>query len=267
MNKFQKIVSDILANIVWMYQWIKTHLSIRDLIILALIVFVICSMGRCSSYKKGFGEKVNIINALDDSLYDYKSKNDELYKLKKTYIADMATLEQVNKDLYNEVKYLKDHPVVVTKIEYQYVIDSIEMKDTIRQFEDKYFSDWDYKDTYVSITGNSVFDTKLMQSTTTLERLEMNLDMNVDLIEKNGQLSFIANSSNPYVHINDINGAVVSPEKSKTLSSYFNKKNHIGFSVGFGAIAGYGYGTNGPGFFVGAGGFAGITYTRSLFSW
>jgi hypothetical protein len=52
---------------------------------------------------------------------------------------------------------------------------------------------------------------------TVLENISVTEDLTLDLIEKDGSLSIIAKSQNPHVKINNLNGAIVSPEKSKAI--------------------------------------------------
>jgi hypothetical protein len=54
----------------------------------------------------------------------------------------------------------------------------------------------------------------------------------LDLIEKDKTLQFVVKADNPYLLINNINGAVISPEKSKVLKERFNKPWGVIVGVG-----------------------------------
>ena len=54
-------------------------------------------------------------NSYADTLTVYKNKLGEAYTAKNTYVQTVKDLKKTNAELYEEVKNLKDHPVVIVK--------------------------------------------------------------------------------------------------------------------------------------------------------
>lgn len=104
-----------------------------------------------------------------------------------------------------------------------------------------------------------------MINTTRIDSLMLSLGLTVDLIEKDERLNILVKSDDPRMNVTHINGAIISPEKSKVLRNYFRKRNGISVFVGAGASFGYGSGDG-----LGGGAFGvtvGIGYSYSLFQW
>ena len=79
----------------------------------------------------------------------------------------------------------------------------------------------------------SVFNTDDLSATTNINAIKFPTTFSLDLIEsKKGDLSFIVNADNPYIEINNINGAVLSPEDSKAIKKRYDKKWCVVAGVG-----------------------------------
>lgn len=247
--------------------WLISKITVRNVFYLIVVLFIIGSVSTCSYYKKESDKKDNIIDMQDDSIYTYKNKYGEYYDMSKTYIADKKMLEEYNKELYKELKSLKDNPIIITKIKYEYLIDSIEIVDSVKVVDGLYVSDLRYNQNKLFISGQNSLDIKSMINTTRIDSLMLSLGLTVDLIEKDEQLNILVKSDDPRMNVTHINGAIISPEKSKVLRNYFRKRNSIGVFVGAGVSLGAGFNDGG---FGGGGGFGvtvGIGYSYSLFQW
>ena len=231
----KKILASIWNFIKKAFTWMFSNLKN-----LFFVIAVVCALVFFFSWRST-KEKLDIaeteIIARNDSVSVYKNKNGELYAQVEGYITDVRELKALNRELYDEVKYLKDNPIVVTKIKTEVKIDTLVIRDTVEQIgADIYRSNFNYNDEWASINGQSVFDLNKWQSTTYINGINLKANMWFDVIEKNkNDLAFIARTDNPYVSINNLSGAVVSPEQSKALKRRFQKP--WGIMVGIGGTA------------------------------
>lgn len=220
------------------WKWIKS--SPKNIIIILLIILLgIISIKYFIVQKKYEEERVQFSNELTD----YKNKNDEMYKQSQTYITDIKTLKKKNSELYEEIKNLKDNPIVITKIRTETVYKNIYMTDTITMIVDtehpnRFTSEMKYDDKWCTIRGVSEYDLDSMKSKYKIDSISFPNEYTLDLIEsKKGDLSFIVKSNNPYCQINSIDGVMLSPEDSKSIRKRMDKK--WGLFVGIGAGATY----------------------------
>lgn len=235
MNKFltnllsylKKIGNILLKIFKWMFS------KVERIIIVMLIIITIVLLFKYSSIQHKYDNlTIDYINS-QDSVLVYKNKSGELYSMVQGYVTDNKTLKEKNEELYKEVKNLKDNPVVVTKTDIIYKIDTLQMKtDTVYIDSTNYVSYFSYNDEWCNITGHNILNIESCTNKTILDSLNMQSSLYVDLIEKDKQLMFIAKVNNPYLQINNIEGAMVSPEKSKVLKKRFNKPWGIMIGVG-----------------------------------
>ena len=92
-----------------------------------------------------------------------------MYKQSQTYIADIKDLKKKNSELYDEVKNLKDNPIVITKIKTETVYKNIYMRDTILlaiddEHPNRFVSEMKYDDKWCKIRGVSEYDLDSMLS-------------------------------------------------------------------------------------------------------
>ena len=214
------------------FKWIFSNFKNFFLVILTVLAIVFFFSWK---HAEKTAERVQIEAA--DTLTAYKNKNGELYAQIQGYIVDNRELKELNEELYQEVKNLKDNPIVVTKTEFVIQIDTLEIRDTVYQEAEGIFSSkFRYENQWVTIDGKSMFDLNKMNSTTYINDISLYADMYFDIVEKNKkEFAFIARSSNPYLHINNMSGAIVSPESSKMLKRRFQKP--WGIMVGVGGTA------------------------------
>ena len=227
--KFLEKTLDILKNIfIWLFK------DFRNILITAL---AIASLVFYFNYKSIKSDYDNFIVQTSDTITVYQNKIGELYAQNKAYITDIENLKLTNTDLYKEVKNLKDNPVVVTKTVYKIKVDSIYATTDSTSYEIEkgdsiYKSDFSYKDNWLGLNGYTKFNLNNYKSYTFFNNITMESDLTVDLIERKKNLYVIAKSSNPYLLINNTEGYIVSPEKSKMLKQRFNKPWGIMIGVG-----------------------------------
>ena len=199
------------------------------------IIFALLIVGTIFffKYKSAVHELEEGQTNVTDSLTTYKNKIGELYVQQNTYVMDIKELKKKNSELAQEVKNLKDNPIIVTKIKTVTEIKEIHVKDTVTiDTLGRYTLPMNYQDQWCLISGRSTIDTKLMIGESVFDTISFPNNITIDLIEKNKQLSFIAKSDNPYCQINSLNGSVLSPEKSDVLKKRFDKKWAVVAGVG-----------------------------------
>lgn len=197
---------------------------------------------------------------LSDTLSYYKNKVNDLYLEKESYILDINDLKRVNSDLYNEIKKLKDNPIVVTKIKTETIIDSIEIKSIKYIYVDStYINSYKWDDNYLKM--NVTHTLKNHNGTLFINNISMQSDIYTSIIEKNKKLYLISRSTNPYLNITNVDGGLLSIEDSKVISNYmknnesFFDKFNLNFNIGISIL--YDFNTQtikaGPGATLGLG--------------
>ena len=178
------------------------------------------------NYRSVRDELENVVTEQNDTIQSYKNKTGELYSQIGTYITDIEHLKRTNTELYNEVKNLKENPIVVTKVETEIVFEEKEVKDTVYvNGNGIYGIGHKYQDPFAYIDMYTDFDINNITATTNVNSIRFPSTFKLDLIEsKKGDLSFIVNTDNPYIEINNVDGVMLSPEDSKAIKKRYDKK-------------------------------------------
>ncbi len=210
------------------------NLTANHIKCIAFIILFIAlgfSVTKCNSYKRQYR---NSYREYRDSVAVYVNKCNEAYAMNNAYIADIATIKRENEELYNEVKSLKDNPIVVTKVKTKYVFDTVyvEPELTADTATGDFSANIAYQDDWNSFAGRFNGNIYSGASMFSIDKMEFNCSLTTDLIEKNGKLYFITKADNPYLVINDIDGYLLSPEKSKVLKKQFNRPWGVMLGVG-----------------------------------
>lgn len=174
---------------------------------------------------------------LSDSVSYYTNKINDLYLEKNSYILDINNLKQINDDLYKEVKRLKDNPIVITKVETETIIDSIEIisKEYV-YVNNESINYYDYSDNYLKM--NITHSLKDNIGKLKIDNISMNSDIYTSIIEKNDKLYLISRSSNPYLNITNIDGGLLSADNSKVITDYFNRHESFFDKISIGITTG-----------------------------
>lgn len=213
-------------------KWLITDYRNFIIVVFAILtLFFICDI---KSVKTKLHETEIALIEANDTTFEYKNKTKELYTAKETYIADIAELKRQNSELYKEYKNLKDHPIIIEKVETIVKIDSIHIVDSVLVYpaENILSAKFNYNDKWCGINGVTNFDMTKSTATTDINTVSFPATFTTDLIEKNNKLLFITKCNNPYVQINNIEGAVVSPEQSKLLKKRFSRPWGVMVGVG-----------------------------------
>lgn len=227
LNKISLFLKKQIKKITW-----------KDYLIIFLGITAICFYFSSRYY---YDKSLNPI-IVSDSTYNYTNKNDEEYVAKDIYVTTKKELEELNKELYNELKSLKDNPDVITKVKIVTKIDSIKtIPDTIiKQVSLKdttYNLLWHATESnnYYSINGYTNVKNDFTNFETQINELSIPSNLTIDIIDDNEKIKIIGKTDNPYINIINIDGVVVDPSKSKVLKKYYNqKKFNIGPTIGVG---------------------------------
>lgn len=228
LNSMIMIAYDILKGIwSWIckfFSWLfKDWKRLIIFLLVALCTFLVLRVNHISNEYYDYQQRAV------DTLSVYHNKVGELYAANNTYIMDIKELKKTNRELYDEVKNLKDNPIIVTKTEIEYRVDTVRMNsDTVFVYKDGsdliYRNDFSKRDQWMDISGTTLFSMNNKQFSTTLNSISFNSDITTNLVERDNKLYFISKSSNPYMQINNIEGCMLSPEDSKVIKNRFDKR-------------------------------------------
>ena len=232
LGKAGKSIFDVIVK---GFKWIFS--SFKNFIIVLLTI--LCLVGACSLYrtKKDLERtKIELVESQDTTMI-YKNKIGELYAARETYIADIKELKAEKEELYKEyknLKNLKDHPIIVEKVETKTNIDSLHTKDNVAVDTPSniFTATFNFTNKYYSIYGATALDISNKAANTSIYNIEIPATFTIDVIDKNNTLYLLAKSDNPYVRINNIEGAIVSPEQSKVFKKRFNRPWGVMIGVG-----------------------------------
>jgi hypothetical protein len=231
-------------------EWIKNPKHQRNLtIVLAIIVVLL--IRRCSPSQGEINSLKQNVFALNDSIRTYKTKNGQLIYEKGAIISENGSLKDYNRALYEEIKYLKDNPIVVIKPEIKIVevpkYIPIYIKDPIKNSDGSITRtlDWSYDTTYSignfrKIYGDfkATVDSSLNLTTSPMHisRDEFGMALTTGLTEnKEGLLEIFVTSKYPGFSVTNLDGSLIDPAKSEVLKKYFPPKRWaIGVYGGFG---------------------------------
>lgn len=244
-------------------------LTVKDWIIIGLGIIIIILLLVCGIYSCKLRKAEHQVVIWNDSTYIYKNKYGEEYNAKNTYILEAEQLKKYNDELYKEYKSLKDNPVIITKYVAVTKVDSVDTNTSNLVVNDSLLAwDWSANDsTYYSICGHSQANLQSKDSAlTTIDNLEIDAKITMDVVDNGEQLSVIAKSDNPYMWLGPSASVVIDPRTSPTLSSYYKPKRW-GLSVylGVGVNCGWDPIHNNVGLNIGPS--AGVAVTYDLVQW
>lgn len=213
--------------------------------VLAILFGVMC-VQQCQDKKTAQKNAKHNTYALTDSIKYYKDKYGNVIAEKAILIGDIKTLADANDSLAKRIKAMVKNPEQVVYVDH---VIEFEKHDTVWNIKNNEIlvkqnlkRSFDFSNKWRTLAGNiSVRDTTLGL---TIDQDKVNADFAIAI--KNGRA--YVSSSNPYVHVNDIQGFQLPKERKKWF--------HIGPS------AGVGIGLDGkirP--------YLGVTGTVSILSW
>ena len=227
-----KIGKSILNAIIKGFKWAFSNF--KNFIIVLLVI--LCLAGAWSLYrtKKDLERtKIELVES-QDTTFVYKNKAGELYAACEIYIADIKELKAANEELYKECKNLKDHLIATEKVQTEIKRDTVYIKDdvVVDSLSNIYTANFNFADSHCSISGATTFDIPNKAASTSIYNIEFPATFTMNVIEKNKKLYFLTKCDNPYVRINNIEGAIVSPEQSKVFKKRFNRPWGVMIGVG-----------------------------------
>lgn len=243
-------------------------MTIKDYAITILSIIIVVLIFFTFFYKDKYKNIDNTIVIMNDTIEKYKNKYKEEYTAKNTYVLKAEQLEKYNKELYNEYKTLKDNPLVITKTETVFKVDTIIAKNE-NIFKDSTGINWVWNvqdSTFYKISGSSYVNYKNDEVKTIIEQIAIQSGITIDIIEEGDQLKAIAKTDNPYLTFNNINSAVIDPLECNNIKKKIKPK-HWGFGpcISGGIIVGYDFNTKKCA--IGAGGLIGFSIHYDLIQW
>lgn len=250
----------------------------RNILLVLTILLLFLFIRSCNESGSQINTLTQNVFTLKDSLRTYKDKTGKLVYEKGALISENGDLKKLNIDLANEVKNLKDHPVVVIKTVVKIVHDTtyIEIKSTSPgKWDGNTFTknfEWDLNNRYSSenyrlIEGN--FDVyvdsafKLSTSKMKIVKDEFSVGLSTGLTEnKDGLLEIFVKSDYPGFKVSKLDGALIDPKKSDVLKKYFAPKRW-----GLGIYGGYGISLNPVTFMPASGIQIGVGIQYNILQW
>jgi hypothetical protein len=213
--------------------------NIKNFILIFLsIIFILFIIANKDQDTKKLNTLEQNIFALNDSIRSYRTKNNELVFEKGALIIENGSLKSLNKSLYEDLKDLKDKPLVAIKTNLKIVHDTISI---FTKSDEKRNSDgslekilnWEYEkkfndNNYRKFSANSKIkiDTLHNLSIDSLHIIkdEIGLSLITGLTENGDYLEIFIKSNYPNFSPTKIDGALIEPTKSKILKKYFPSK-------------------------------------------
>lgn len=225
---------------------IKIQRNIAIIIAIVAIIFI----RRCTPEVPNMNTYKQNIAALNDTIRSYKDKTGQLIYEKAAFISENGDLKDLNKELYDEVKYLKDHPLVVIKTKIKIVHDTVYIPIKVSEpiiLKDGSVSrnlSWNYEKefsegNYHKLAGDLdvVVDSNLnlKSSPVHITTDELGLALITGLTENGDFLEIFVKSKYPGFKPTAITGSLIDPAKSEVLQKYFKpKKWSLGVFGGYG---------------------------------
>lgn len=179
----------------------------------------------------------NNIKSLTSELDSTKLKNGDMMYTIQSLILEKDELEKylnVSKKEIKELERKLDSKVkYIASIEGKVTIDTLVLRDSIYIDPNGNMSLYfDYTDKWVTLGGHST-QTTFDDFYTTLDTLSMNVPLKVGLTDDR---KIFVQSSNPYMHITDIQGAYVDESQLRKIINRFGLCFYLGWGIQYGVI-------------------------------
>ena len=233
---FYTMLNTILYFIKNILSCIFKKLTFKDWLI---IILAITTIFFYFDYKHYYNKsKISTVIYNTDSLTEYKNKLKELYVSKDIYVQNISDLKKQNNELSEEIKRLKDNPIVVTKTQLKIQLDTLIAKsDTIIKQDSIYNFNWSLTESnnYYSLNGITKVKNDFSSFTTYVNNISLQAKLTLDMIESDNQIKIIGKTDNPYITISNMDAVVFDPTKSNVLKKYYKQKKwNVGPMVGYG---------------------------------
>lgn len=189
----------------------------------------------------------NDIILVEDTVKYLKDKNNEYFAQNKAYILEIDDLKKINKNLSDELKYMKENPLIVEKIKTIVQMDTTYLENDISKnfqngiynFSNNFYYEQIFDDKnslYLNGTSYLSLDTlfNIKTNSTYLNKLELKTDLTLSFTEYKNELHINAKSNNPLVSISELNGYILNKDTYKTIKKYQKPKRfYFGFGVNY----------------------------------
>ena len=219
--------------------------NLKYILIISLLIFlnifILFKWYDSNKLNKKFNNEITLVQ---DSIRYFKDKNNEYLTQNNAYILEVNDLKKINKELSNEIKYLKENPLIVEKIETVTNIDTVEMENKIYKkfncgvytFTNNFLFDETFDtNNSININGTSVIDIdtsfNIKSSSSYLNNMSLKTELILSFTEQKGEIHINAKSKNPMVNITRLNGYILNKETYKTIKN-FQKPKRFYFGVG-----------------------------------
>lgn len=220
------------------------------ILIISLVVLSFYLTRSCQTSASENTYKQNM-SALNDSIRSYKAKNGQLIFEKAAFISENGSLKSLNKDLADEVKNLKDNPVVVIKTKTVIKTDTVKVPvyssspgtwnsgTFTKNFDwsiNQRFSEGNYRELSGDFDVSVDSTYQLSVSELRINKDELGISFTTGLTENTqGLLEIFVKSDYPGFSPESLDGALIDPSKSKVLKKYFPPKRWaLGLYAGYG---------------------------------
>lgn len=237
---FQKILSFITDTVYPFLKEIFQTFTFKDWLLLIMTVLTVVFFAKARQYETKNRELTNQYNI---ALTDYSNKIGQNYVRNQLQITEINRLKDENRSMYDEIKNLKDKPVIITKTETKFRVDTVVMESVkiVHEPGDSIYNlHWMHDEPGVyTVDGKTAVKEDFSDFETTIENLTVENELTLDVIDNGSNLEVIARSNNPYVTVTGMNNVFIDPRKSPTIKRYFKPKRW-----GLGIQAGYGIDKN-----------------------
>lgn len=193
-------------------------INIRDIVYPIVIILLLgalsFSVNKCSQHKDQYR---NNIEALNDTIKYFKSKEGDLVATKLAFESDVKTLKLLNENLYNEIEDLKIKNKVKEVVYVNGIIDNPEQDTTYIIQHDTitrgFYHPFNFNNQYRILEGNVQYKDDSLG--VKIEKDQIMFDYTVAMDKDN---KIYIKSTNPYVKYNEISGFTIPREKRKRWS-------------------------------------------------
>ena len=217
------VISDKVKNILW-----------HTLEIVIFLVILSCVWSYFSREQEANEQN---LKAAQNELYEVKLKNGELVTVRDSYIAtidDLEILLDISKSEIKDLQRKLDSKVAyISKIESNTKIEYIEVvKDSIvyvNNSPSELISNFHYTDQWLKINGqNNIKIGETFECNTILNEINVNTPLTVGLTN---DYQIFVSSPNPYVHFNEIEGAVIDNSMFRPRKKRFSWGIQLGAGI------------------------------------
>ena len=225
-------------------EWFKKQ-KVNTLLIIGMIVLAFLMLQQCNS-KQNYQEELHIQTqntmALNDSVRTYTDKNKNLVFEKNTLIASEKELKELNKELYDEVKTLKDNPVIIIRPEIQIEHDTVTLTSTLIEYADgTYGIEWVHDTTYTpnasrTLAGESFFKLDSLQITplyTVISEDKIKFNLSTGITEKKDFFEIFIKSDYPGFEVIELDGAILDKKRFLKHQPSFIFGPYLGAGLNF----------------------------------